>query len=214
MKSKKMLVLLLVVAMLVMATTTALAAEGDTKVYVDGQQISFDTAPVIVEGTTLVPMRAIFEAIGATVDWNQDTKTATGTKDGSTVSVQIGNEYGYKGSEAIKLLQPAQLINSRTMVPLRFISESLGCDVQWEGTPKTITITTSGTVAQITPPADEPATTDPSHEGETNWSGTYYVTPTGSKYHYLNTCGNGTYTAAAWEEVQRRGLTPCDKCVY
>lgn len=133
------------------------SADTEVKIFVDGQQISFDSAPVIIDGTTLAPMRAIFEAIGSDVQWDQATKTATGTKDGKVVSVQIGNEYGYKGGEAIKLLQPAQLINSRTMVPLRFISESLDCDVQWDGNSKTITITTDGTSSAppTTPPASE-----------------------------------------------------------
>ncbi len=47
-----------------------------------------------------------------------------------------------------------------------------------------------------------------------NWTGKYYVTRTGKKYHYLNDCGNGNYYEATWEEVQRRGLTPCEKCVH
>lgn len=57
----------------------------------DGKQLSFDVQPTIENGRTLVPLRAIFEAMGANVDWNQSTQTATATKDGTTVKLTIGS---------------------------------------------------------------------------------------------------------------------------
>ena len=213
---KKRLLLLFCIFCL-FVTVFSLPAFADTPpaVYVDGQRITFDTDPVIVSGTTLVPMRGIFEAIGATVTWEQDTKTAVGVKDGNTVRIQIGSNYGYKNGVAISLLQPAQIRNSRTLVPLRFISESLDCSVDWDGVNRIITITTVLKLDNIPQPQVQPQQEKITNTNSgTNWSGVYYITKTGKKYHYLNNCGNGTYYAVTWDEVKARGLTPCEKCVH
>lgn len=111
--------------------------------YVDMEKIETDTPPTIIDGRTLVPLRAIFEAIGAEVEWDGKTRTATGTKGGITVSLQIDNATAYVNGESKTLDVPAQIINGRTMVPARFISESMGCDVKWDGESRSVYITTA-----------------------------------------------------------------------
>lgn len=100
-------------------------------VYLNGQQLSFDVPPVIYEGRTLVPLRAIFETLGAAVEWDQDTSTVTAERGDTSIKLQIGNAIAYKNGIGFKLDVPGQLVQNRTMVPLRFVSEALGCSVSW-----------------------------------------------------------------------------------
>ncbi len=114
-------------------------------VYIDGEELSFDAAPYIENGTTRVPMRAIFEALGADVKWDAEDKKVTAEKDGTTVELTIGEDVAYVNGTENPLLVPAEIKESRTMVPLRFVSEALGAKVDWEGTTKTITIASGKT---------------------------------------------------------------------
>lgn len=101
-------------------------------VYLNNKQIEFDTVPITENNRILVPIRAIFEALGAEVNWNDETNTATATKDGVTVSVTIDSDIMFKNNEQVKLDASARLINdSRTFVPLRAVSEAFGCIVEW-----------------------------------------------------------------------------------
>ena len=159
------------------------------ELYVDTNKIESDTPPTIIDGRTLVPVRAIFEAIGATVDWDAATSTATGIKGDTTVIIQIDNNTAYVNGEAKTLDVPAQLINGRTMVPARFVSESIGCDVTWYEKTATVGVADKTKGQKI------------------------YVTETGKRYHFDGSCNGGTYYEATLAEAMGRGLTPCDKCV-
>ena len=103
------------------------ASAGAVSLYVDTDLIQTDVPPTIVDGRTLVPMRAIFEALGAEVDWDGDTRTATGTLGDHTVVIQVGETEALVDGETRALDVPAQIIQNRTMVPARFISEAFGC---------------------------------------------------------------------------------------
>ncbi len=157
--------------------------------YVDLTKIDTDTPPTIVDGRTLVPLRAIFEALGAEVEWDNATRTATGTRGETVVSVQIDSNIAYVNGEAKELDVPAQIINDRTMVPARFVSEAMGCKVTWYQEEKTAAVADKL--------KDQPI----------------YVTKTGKRYHFSGTCNGGTYYEATLAEAMGRGLTPCDKCV-
>ena len=111
------------------------------EVFLNGKKMTFDSEPYIENGTTRVPMRAIFEGLGAKVDWNSEDKIVTAEKDGVEIKLTIGEETALVNGEENKLLVPAEIKNSRTMVPLRFVSEALGAKVDWDGETKTITIT-------------------------------------------------------------------------
>lgn len=114
----------------------------DITITIDGKDIKFDQPPIIVNDRTLVPMRAIFEALGAVVDWENDSRTAVGTKDGVTIRIQIDNNVMKKDSSEIILDVPAQLVNNRTLVPIRAVSESFGCKVDWVDSTRTVVIFT------------------------------------------------------------------------
>ncbi|MBQ3110725.1 MAG: copper amine oxidase N-terminal domain-containing protein [Clostridia bacterium] len=85
-------------------------------------------------------MRAIFEALGAEVSWDNDTRTAIGKKGNVEVKITIGENVLYKNGEAITLDAPAEITNDRTMVPVRAISEAFGCTVNWDNDTKTVEI--------------------------------------------------------------------------
>ena len=131
---------------------TALLQDGD-KVYkvqfkptvisvlYDGKRIGFDQLPVIENGRTLVPLRAIFEKIGATVEWDGDTQTVTATKGDVTVSLTINNTTATKNGQAITLDVPAKIINGRTLVPVRFVSDCFGVGVDWNGDIQSVILT-------------------------------------------------------------------------
>lgn len=108
---------------------------------VDGVKIATDTYPYIKNDRTMVPMRAIFEVLGAEVSWDNETRTAVGVMDGVEVKITIGENVLYKNGEAIQLDAPAEITNDRTMVPVRAISEAFDCTVNWNDETKTVEIT-------------------------------------------------------------------------
>ncbi len=120
----------------------AAPAEDEIKVFVDGVQVVFDQPPVIIDGRTLVPVRAIFNALGAEVEWIAETRTVVSKKDGSVVEMTIGENVFYVDGVAKVLDVPAQIINDRTLVPVRAISEAYFCDVEWSGAARTVYILT------------------------------------------------------------------------
>ena len=123
------------------STTSSQETKNDEiSVILNGNKLSFTQTPVIENGTTLVPMRAIFEAMGASVEWDGTTQTVISVKDDTTISLTLNKETAIVNGESISLAVPAKLINGNTMVPLRFVSESLGAEVNWDGGSKTITI--------------------------------------------------------------------------
>lgn len=124
----------------VSATMTVTAPKA-IDVKVNGTLISFDQPPVIVDGRTLVPLRAIFEALGATVDWYSETATVVSKRGNTTIKMTIGSNLMQKDGEDITLDVPAQLINDRTLVPVRAIAEAFGCNVDWDGDAQLVTIT-------------------------------------------------------------------------
>ena len=112
-------------------------------VYYNGKRISFHSYgqnPGIMGGRTLVPLRSIFEAMGAEVEWDGATSTAIAKRGNIEVKITIGANNIYKNGEAISVDVPAQLMNNRTMVPARVIAEAFGADVQWNGNGRTVLI--------------------------------------------------------------------------
>lgn len=101
------------------------------RVMIDNRQINFDTNPQIVNGRVLVPMKAIFEELGLSVMWNQETKTVTGYNRDMTVVLTIDSNRAIVNNQEMILDAPAMIIQGRTMIPLRFLSETLGYKVVW-----------------------------------------------------------------------------------
>lgn len=116
-------------------------ADGDEiNVQLNGNTITFDQKPVIQNDSALVPLRAIFEALGAQVDWDEETQTVTAEKDGVKISLTAGSLTAWKNDELILLDTAPAVIGSRTMVPVRFIAESMGAQVGWDAQTQTVTI--------------------------------------------------------------------------
>ena len=136
---------ILILASLIFSfATTSLASEPPITVYVNGEKISFDVEPIIDNGRTLVPLRYIFEALGAKVDWRGETSTAVATKGTDTIEITVGQNVLYKNSNPTQLDVGAKLINGRTLVPARAVSEGMGCDVSWDGENRRVIITEKG----------------------------------------------------------------------
>lgn len=104
-------------------------------VYIDHQRLYLDVAPVIDQGRTLVPMRKIFEQLGATINWDEATKTVTAVKGDSEIKLTVGKTTVLVKGKSVKLDVPAKVINGRTVVPMRFVGETLGAKVNYVTTP-------------------------------------------------------------------------------
>ena len=115
----------------------------DILVFVDGQAVEFDQKPVIQNGRTLVPFRKIFEALGANVTWNNDTQQVKAIRSGTEISFVIGEKVLLINQKDTIIMEvKPQIINSRSMVPLRAVSEALGVQVNWDNDERIITINT------------------------------------------------------------------------
>ena len=136
----------LIIALGIAVSSITAFAQKDITILKDGEQLSFDVAPYIVDGFTMVPMRAIFESIGAKVTWDQETKTVialyNANEEEKALILQVGNNYAFLNGEKIEFKQPAEIVNDRTFVPLRAVNESLGYKVDWDQDTYTVTITT------------------------------------------------------------------------
>lgn len=137
---KKKLFILFLVTIMTLSLIPGLALAAPL-VMLDGAALQFDVPPVIENGRTLVPLRAIFEALGAEISWNGATQTVLATKAGTQVVLTIGNPQAYRNNAPVLLDVPPKIIEGRTMVPLRFVSEAMGADVKWDGVTGTILIT-------------------------------------------------------------------------
>ena len=110
-------------------------------VHLNGQKLSFDQPPVIIDGRTMVPLRAIFEALGADVVWDDATKTITAKREKRVVMLEIGQRFITMDGVSKELDVPAQIVNNRTLVPVRAVSEAFDCEVGWDGITQTVIIT-------------------------------------------------------------------------
>lgn len=120
-------------------------AENSIKVVVNGENVDFtgEQEPVIQDGRTLVPFRTVFEKMGADVKWFEDIKLCEATYGQVTVGIEIGSTKVTTGDgSSVTSDVPARIINGRTMVPLRVLSESIGADVNWDNDTKTVTVNT------------------------------------------------------------------------
>jgi len=113
------------------------------KVVLNGTQLTFTgTPPTQIKGSTLVPMRGIFEALGATVRFDKASQTVYGQKGATAILLPLGALTATVNGQPQTLPVPAELINGTTLVPLRFISQSLGASVAWDPVLSTVTIKT------------------------------------------------------------------------
>jgi hypothetical protein len=110
-------------------------------VLLDGRPMEFDVHPRIINERTMVPLRAIFEALGADISWNNSTQTVTATKGDTVIVLTIGCTSPTVNGRVVTIDQPGVVVDGRTLVPLRFVAEALGVAVNWFGMTRTVTIT-------------------------------------------------------------------------
>lgn len=152
MKSKIASILLILVFIIPLVLFPPSYADAKISVELDGNAVEFDTAPQISNGYTLVPLRKLFEELGALVKWNSETQTVSARKSSKTVTLTIGSDEmtvdkgktdseGNAITETVMLDAPAQIVSGRTLVPLRAISEAFGLDVSWDEDTMTAVLT-------------------------------------------------------------------------
>lgn len=118
-------------------------ADDGIKVMLNGNQIQFDVQPQIINNRTLVPMRAIFESLGATVTWNETLKSVDATLGKKTITIFTTVPTAISYGKVYTLDVTPIIINGRTMIPLRFVSEALGANVNWNDEKRQVDINTT-----------------------------------------------------------------------
>ena len=117
--------------------------ENGIGIIVNGTALEFEEGaePKIVDDRTMVPLRAIFEALNVQVNWDGNTKTVTATGRDRQVILTIGQKDITVNGTKTEIDVPAMIINDRTMVPVRAVAQSLGCTVDWNADTRTVVIT-------------------------------------------------------------------------
>lgn len=123
------------------AKTSIILTIGQKDATIDGKTVSNDVAPKIVNDRTMLPIRFIAEALGAKVDWIEESQTVKITAENIDISLVIGEDFAIVNGEKIDLDSPSFIENDRTYLPIRFVSEKLGADVKWDDATQTVNIT-------------------------------------------------------------------------
>lgn len=142
----------LILSVFIIISGISVFAEDNVTVILDSQKLEFDVPPMLIDERTLVPMRKIYEALGAKVNWVEEAQTIIATYNTDVIAMEIGKNVMsvtnlFSGeTKEINLDVPPQLIDSRTLVPVRAISEALGKTVDWVDETWTVIITSERTV--------------------------------------------------------------------
>ncbi len=113
---------------------------GAVNLIINGMRVKLDTDPVMRNGIVFVPLRGIFERLGATVTYEKSTQTVAAQRRDTTVLLTTGNSFATINGSRTRMMSPPFQMQNRTYVPLRFISESLGCQVGWHPPTRTVAI--------------------------------------------------------------------------
>ena len=150
MKKKILIALMSLGVMFNTCAFTGYANDGIT-VTLNGDKIEFDVQPQLIDDRTMVPLRKIFEAMGAVVDWNDNTQTVTASKDDKVVTAKINDKNLYINGVVKTLDVPPMIVDGRTLVPARFVAESFGANVDWVDSTQTVVISSKWTEGQSIP---------------------------------------------------------------
>ena len=122
---------------------------GNAEMRINGESFELDSPPVIADGRTLVPIRAIVEALDGEVDWDNASKTAVLTSStGDVVKLTVNSKTAYFNETSAQLDTAPVIINGRTMLPIRFVAESFGYTTDWNAADKSIVISNGGETAK------------------------------------------------------------------
>ena len=159
-RARSVLASTLITALVAMTPTAVLADTAETKanttinVYVDGYYVPSDVPPMIDNDRVFIPMRAAAEAMGAIVEWDNNTRSVNAQKGDITAYFLIGSKTYYVNNVPIENDVAPQIVGDRTMLPIRVFAESLGADVEWDNENRNVIIR-SGTSNEPESPDDE-----------------------------------------------------------
>lgn len=151
---KKITAFLLAVTLVPMAAfspAAATAATAATSIQVEYNQAPIvfpDQKPILHNNRTLVPIRPIAESLGFEVDWNEEMRTVLIKKGDDQIRLVVSQKIARKNGETVQLDAPAQIVNKRTMVPVRFIAEALDYKVNWDQQAQVVRIAENTSVAK------------------------------------------------------------------
>lgn len=138
--TRKVIGFLLAMAVLAVIPGSATAAP---KVLINGYSLNLDVPPQIQNGRVMVPMSAIFKALGAEVTWVGETQTILGKKNLTSITLQVGKNYATLNGVDLALDSSPFIVDGRTLVPLSFIARALGAEVVWDGPSETVSLVLS-----------------------------------------------------------------------
>lgn len=153
--NSKRIVLLMVVFMVLILSSNSFAANEQphviqgVKVYIDGTIFQTESPFYNLNGFTLVPMRPIFEGLGAKVKWEQSTKTIVASTEERIIELTIDKDIAKINDKSHSLTVAPKLINNTTYVPLRFVAEALMYEVDWDSRNKAISIIDTREISKI-----------------------------------------------------------------
>lgn len=124
------------------AETLQASEPEQVQIYFGQQKATWEQAPYIEQGNTMVPMRALFEKLGFAVSWDSDNRIAIGKKGDLSISLTIGKSTASVNQTQYYLDAAPVIKDGSTFIPLRFVSAAAGADVQWDGNTRTVTIQT------------------------------------------------------------------------
>ncbi len=204
---KKIIGLLLVIVLILSINITTFASD-TIYVTLDGSYIEFDVMPQIINGRTMVPIRAIFEKMGATVEWDGNTSSAICTKGDTVVKMTVNSMDMYINNQVTKMDISPVVVDGRTLAPARYVAEAFGADVQWDQENSTVVI------CSFIENSNSATSTNQNQSTSLNTqSQTVYIGETGTKYHYetCHTLKNGAFPISL-DEALAQGRTACKVC--
>ncbi|MGF7049468.1 hypothetical protein J2T13_003979 [Paenibacillus sp. DS2015] len=150
-RCNSLILLLLIVTLLPFGSFANASGAGNSEINVsiDGRFVSFDVPPQMINGRVMVPLRQIFEGLGAKVGWNEKNQTVSGNKGDIAVALVLNEKKATVNGKTVTLDAPSTQIKGRTFVPARFVAESLGADVKWDNAKQQVIITTGAAVVQL-----------------------------------------------------------------
>ena len=137
---KRFICVLLTMVMSLGSFSVSAATSSDIDVCLNGQYLEFDVQPTVMSNRVMVPMRKIFESLGASVTWDNNTKKITAIRNGANIVMQLDNNVMYVNNNPITLDVPPTAINGRTLVPVRAIAEAFDSRVLWDAEDETVVI--------------------------------------------------------------------------
>lgn len=195
---KNVFCVLLSATMLLGGVSAVYGGEKSISLQINGSEISAEVPPTVIDGRTMVPVRAIFEAVGANIDFDAETKTITAKKGDATVNMTVGAKVATVNNKEVQLDAPAVIVNGRTLAPARFVAETFGYTVQWDAENKIVKINGKESSTETTTETTTVTTTETSTETTTETTTKATATSSSKKYYdeYSDVLDYGTFSGA------------------